>query len=76
MGHFQDLLKYTPVNHPDHETLKEALSLTQNFLSRLSLITTEAMFPVSIQCFLLSYIRHKLDYIIYYYTILSTMLSI
>lgn len=40
-----DLLKYTSENHPDHETLKEALKLTQNFLTHLSMIHTEAMFP-------------------------------
>ncbi|XP_042866954.1 uncharacterized protein LOC122249860 isoform X2 [Penaeus japonicus] len=40
-----DLLKYTSEAHPDHETLKEALKLTQNFLTHLSMIHTEAMFP-------------------------------
>ncbi|XP_069939387.1 active breakpoint cluster region-related protein-like isoform X2 [Cherax quadricarinatus] len=40
-----DLLKYTPEYHPDHETLREALRLTQNFLTHLSMIHTEAMFP-------------------------------
>lgn len=40
-----DLLKYTTENHPDHETLQEALRLTQNFLTHLSMMHTEAMFP-------------------------------
>ncbi|XP_076037677.1 rho GTPase activating protein at 1A [Oratosquilla oratoria] len=40
-----DLLKYTPETHPDHETLREALRLTQSFLTRLSMMHTEAMFP-------------------------------
>lgn len=43
----QDLLKYTPETHPDHEILREALRLTQNFLTHLSMLHTEAMFPVS-----------------------------
>lgn len=42
-----DLLKYTPETHPDHEILREALRLTQNFLTHLSMLHTEAMFPVS-----------------------------
>ncbi|MPC36045.1 Active breakpoint cluster region-related protein [Portunus trituberculatus] len=42
-----DLLKYTPEYHPDHEILREALRLTQNFLTHLSMLHTEAMFPVS-----------------------------
>nr|XP_045609928.1 active breakpoint cluster region-related protein-like isoform X2 [Procambarus clarkii]XP_045609929.1 active breakpoint cluster region-related protein-like isoform X2 [Procambarus clarkii]XP_045609930.1 active breakpoint cluster region-related protein-like isoform X2 [Procambarus clarkii] len=42
-----DLLKYTPDYHPDHETLREALRLTQNFLTHLSMIHTEAMFPAT-----------------------------
>ncbi|CAL4069366.1 unnamed protein product, partial [Meganyctiphanes norvegica] len=41
-----DLIKYTSENHPDHETLQEALRLTQNFLTHLSMMQTEAMFPV------------------------------
>ncbi|XP_066963867.1 active breakpoint cluster region-related protein isoform X2 [Macrobrachium rosenbergii] len=40
-----DLLKYTSEHHPDHETLREALRLTQNFLTHLSMLHTEAMFP-------------------------------
>ncbi|KAB7505049.1 Active breakpoint cluster region-related protein, partial [Armadillidium nasatum] len=40
-----DLLKYTPESHCDHEAIKEALSLTQNFLTHLSMMQTEAMFP-------------------------------
>ncbi|XP_045130593.1 active breakpoint cluster region-related protein-like isoform X3 [Portunus trituberculatus] len=40
-----DLLKYTPEYHPDHEILREALRLTQNFLTHLSMLHTEAMFP-------------------------------
>ncbi|KAG7160618.1 Active breakpoint cluster region-related protein-like [Homarus americanus] len=40
-----DLLKYTPEHHSDHETLREALRLTQNFLTHLSMVHTETMFP-------------------------------
>ncbi|KAB7504174.1 Breakpoint cluster region protein [Armadillidium nasatum] len=47
-----DLLKYTPESHCDHEAIKEALSLTQNFLTHLSMMQTEAMFPILIFIFL------------------------
>ncbi|KAK7075356.1 hypothetical protein SK128_013094, partial [Halocaridina rubra] len=40
-----DLLRYTSEHHADNETLREALRLTQNFLTHLSMIHTEAMFP-------------------------------
>lgn len=40
-----DLLKYTPVSHPDHKTLNEALKMTQNFLDEFNMIQTKTMFP-------------------------------
>lgn len=43
----QDLLKYTPVSHPDHKTLSEALELTQCFLDEFNMIHTKAMFPAA-----------------------------
>lgn len=42
-----DLLKYTPVSHPDHKTLSEALELTQSFLDEFNMIHTKAMFPAA-----------------------------
>uniref|UniRef100_A0A4W3IH52 BCR activator of RhoGEF and GTPase n=1 Tax=Callorhinchus milii TaxID=7868 RepID=A0A4W3IH52_CALMI len=32
----QDLLKHTPVNHPDHSLLQDALRISQNFLSSIN----------------------------------------
>lgn len=43
----QDLLKYTPLSHPDHKTLSEALELTQSFLDEFNMIHTKAMFPAA-----------------------------
>lgn len=42
-----DLLKYTPVSHPDHKTLSEALEMTQSFLDEFNMIRTKAMFPAA-----------------------------
>lgn len=33
---FQDLLKHTPPNHPDHPLLQDALRISQNFLSSIN----------------------------------------
>lgn len=32
----QDLLKHTPVSHPDHPLLQDALRISQNFLSSIN----------------------------------------
>ncbi|KAK5640428.1 hypothetical protein RI129_011239 [Pyrocoelia pectoralis] len=42
-----DLLKYTPVTHPDYSSLSEALQLTQVFLDQFNMIQTKSMFPAS-----------------------------
>lgn len=51
-----DLLKHCPPNHSDHNSLTEALNLTQNFLDQFNMIQTKSMFPVSIQQMLYNYI--------------------
>lgn len=33
---WQDLLKHTPVSHPDHPLLQDALRISQNFLSSIN----------------------------------------
>lgn len=33
---FQDLLKHTPVDHPDYPLLQDALRISQNFLSSIN----------------------------------------
>nr|CAD7423069.1 unnamed protein product [Timema monikensis] len=40
-----DLLKFTPDSHPDHQTLTEALKMTQHFLDEFNMIQTKTMFP-------------------------------
>lgn len=42
-----DLLKCLSNSHPDHQSLSEALQLTQNFLDQFNMIQTKSMFPVS-----------------------------
>jgi active breakpoint cluster region-related protein len=41
-----DLIKYTPDQHPDHQTLGEALAMNQLFLDEFNMIQTKNMFPV------------------------------
>nr|CAD7437711.1 unnamed protein product [Timema bartmani] len=41
-----DLLKFTPDSHPDHQTLTEALKMTQHFLDEFNMIQTKTMFPM------------------------------
>nr|CAD7588751.1 unnamed protein product [Timema genevievae] len=41
-----DLLKFTPDSHPDHQTLTEALKMTQHFLDEFNMIQTKTMFPI------------------------------
>lgn len=41
-----DLLDCVPSTHPDHNSLSEALQLTQNFLDQFNMIQTKSMFPV------------------------------
>lgn len=33
---YQDLLKHTPVDHPDYPLLQDALRISQNFLSSIN----------------------------------------
>jgi len=42
-----DLIKYTPELHTDHQTLAEALAMNQSFLDEFNMIQTKSMFPVS-----------------------------
>nr|CAD7194195.1 unnamed protein product [Timema douglasi] len=42
----RDLLKFTPDSHPDHQTLTEALKMTQHFLDEFNMIQTKTMFPI------------------------------
>lgn len=41
----QDLIKYTPHDHPDHKTLTEALHLIQNFLNEYNLEHQNTLYP-------------------------------
>lgn len=50
-----DLLKYTPKNHHDYNSLFEALQLTRKFLDQFNIIQTKSMFPVSAHQVLASY---------------------
>lgn len=43
-----DLIKYTPEQHPDYQTLCEALAMNQSFLDEFNMIQTKSMFPVRI----------------------------
>ncbi|KAF7268387.1 rho GTPase activating protein at 1A [Rhynchophorus ferrugineus] len=40
-----DLLKCIPASHPDHNSITDALNLTQNFLDQFNMIHTKSMFP-------------------------------